>query len=54
MVYQAIIIIHVIFSLYIIVCTMPRDCKAWRELGITRNGLYPIKPNDEETLTVIL
>uniref|UniRef100_A0A1X7UMG7 Fibrinogen C-terminal domain-containing protein n=1 Tax=Amphimedon queenslandica TaxID=400682 RepID=A0A1X7UMG7_AMPQE len=24
---------------------MPTDCKAWKELGIKQNGVYPIKPD---------
>ncbi|XP_019855525.1 PREDICTED: fibrinogen C domain-containing protein 1-like [Amphimedon queenslandica] len=25
---------------------MPTDCKAWKELGIKQNGVYPIKPDN--------
>ncbi|XP_019853442.1 PREDICTED: fibrinogen C domain-containing protein 1-like isoform X3 [Amphimedon queenslandica] len=27
-------------------CVMPTDCKAWKELGIKQNGVYPIKPDN--------
>ncbi|XP_011407325.2 PREDICTED: fibrinogen C domain-containing protein 1-A-like [Amphimedon queenslandica] len=27
-------------------CVMPSDCKAWKELGIKQNGVYPIKPDN--------
>ena len=25
---------------------MPADCKAWKDLGINKNGVYPIKPDN--------
>uniref|UniRef100_A0A1X7TKD5 Fibrinogen C-terminal domain-containing protein n=1 Tax=Amphimedon queenslandica TaxID=400682 RepID=A0A1X7TKD5_AMPQE len=25
---------------------MPTDCKAWKELGIKQNGVYPVKPDN--------
>ncbi|XP_019853440.1 PREDICTED: fibrinogen C domain-containing protein 1-like isoform X2 [Amphimedon queenslandica] len=27
-------------------CVMPTDCKAWKELGMKLNGVYPIKPDN--------
>ncbi|XP_019856543.1 PREDICTED: fibrinogen C domain-containing protein 1-like isoform X3 [Amphimedon queenslandica] len=27
-------------------CVVPTDCKAWKELGVKQNGVYPIKPDN--------
>ena len=32
---------------------MPTDCKAWKELGIKQNGVYPIKPDNGPAFQVI-
>ena len=28
-----------------IVCPIAHDCKAWFEAGVTKSGIYPIKPD---------
>uniref|UniRef100_A0A1X7TKK6 Fibrinogen C-terminal domain-containing protein n=1 Tax=Amphimedon queenslandica TaxID=400682 RepID=A0A1X7TKK6_AMPQE len=33
-------------------CAMPTDCKAWKELGIKQNGVYPIKPDNGSAFQV--
>ena len=32
---------------------MPTDCKAWKELGIKQNGVYPIKPDNGSAFQVM-
>uniref|UniRef100_A0A1X7TL43 Fibrinogen C-terminal domain-containing protein n=1 Tax=Amphimedon queenslandica TaxID=400682 RepID=A0A1X7TL43_AMPQE len=30
------------------VCAMARDCKEWYDLGAQTNGIYTVKPDDDE------
>ena len=32
---------------------MPTDCKAWKELGMKQNGVYPITPDNGPTFQVM-
>ena len=44
---------YVIIFNFDIVCVMPTDCKAWKELGIKQSGVYPIKPDNGAAFQVI-
>ena len=32
---------------------MPTDCKAWKELGLKKSGVYPVKPNNGSAFQVM-
>ena len=36
----------------LIECLMPRDCKEWYELGVRKDGIYPVNPGNDDGFQV--
>ncbi len=36
----------------LIECLMPRDCKEWHELGVRKDGIYPVNPGNDDGFQV--
>ena len=43
---------EIFFISYYIECPIARDCKSWFEAGVTKSGIYPIKPDGNTAFQV--